>query len=309
MSPKLPPKNLLKADAQSVKQVADQLTTVIAGHAQAKQPYTFYEEIDKWLGPWGDNGYPIGYGKFYCIAFNSNPKLSANSSTRDWVQSTTVFLQKAILDYITGRQRLGTLGKITEPELRDAAFASHAKAYTDGGLAKVALVAPELLPIIGLIPKREFKYSLLALVTNGPMALSTDPTLRQVVETIMRVSAQLPGYILPALAGPAHSGLFRQAMARDEQALRTEMRLERKLSELQEAVTHGKLDDIQTLSILIASLNAKQFDNDSLSKFSRQVVTLAETRRSLLRSYYDNLLTNSPKIEKEFAANYGRYFK
>lgn len=305
----LPPKNSVRSDNLSVKQVADQLTSVIAGHPQATQPYTFYETIDGWLGPWGVDGYPIGYGRFYCIAFNSNAKLMANSATREWVRSTTIFLQQALLNYITGRQRLGTLGKITEPELRDAAFASHAKAYTDGGLAMVACTAPELLPIIGLIPSREFKYSLLDLVIYGQLAWVTNPTLRQVLETIIRVSAKLPGYVLPALAGPAHTGLFRIAMARDAEALQTELRLGRKLHELQQAIFQGKLDDIQTLTILIANLNAKQFPDDNIAAFARLVVSSAEARRGALRQYYRNLLPSSPKIQKEFDANYGKYFQ
>ena len=50
----------------------DQLTSVIIGRPMAVQPYTFYEEIDAWLGPWGQNGYPLAYGKFYAAAFNSD---------------------------------------------------------------------------------------------------------------------------------------------------------------------------------------------------------------------------------------------
>jgi len=39
------------------------LTSIIDGHPNATTTYTFYEEIDKYLGLWGKDGYPIAYGK------------------------------------------------------------------------------------------------------------------------------------------------------------------------------------------------------------------------------------------------------
>jgi hypothetical protein len=302
----LPPKGSLKSDATSVKQVRDLLTSVIAGHPRvAMQPCTFYEELDAWLGPWGDNGYPIGYGKFYCIAFNSNEKLLADQITNEWVKNTTVALQQSLVDYIGDRQRAGTLGSITEPQLRGAAFASHAKAYTDGGLAKVACTAPELLPIIALIPKREFKYTLLELVLKGPAALYSDPTLRQVLETVVRVSARLPGYVLPALAGPAHTGIFRIAATRDAQAFQMEMRLGRELEALRNAINDGELDDVQTLTIIIDKLDATRFPDSGLATLARMIISSAELRKQMLQKYYKDLLPRSPAIQKEFESRFG----
>ena len=67
---------------------------------QSIEPWTFYEEVDNFLGPWGNSGYPIGYGKYYCVAFNSNEKLRANPQTADWIRRTTIVLQEALRDFI-----------------------------------------------------------------------------------------------------------------------------------------------------------------------------------------------------------------
>ena len=62
--------------------VRAELTSVIAGHPRATTTYRFYEELNAWLGPWGRRGYPIGYGKAYNVAFNSNPLLKTRSVTQ-----------------------------------------------------------------------------------------------------------------------------------------------------------------------------------------------------------------------------------
>lgn len=59
MALRLPPKSLIRCDASTAAFVHAQLTSVIAGHAQAITTYQFYEELDTWLGPWGQRGYPI----------------------------------------------------------------------------------------------------------------------------------------------------------------------------------------------------------------------------------------------------------
>src|SRR5829696_8730772 len=96
----LPPKSAIRSDAKTAQLVHDQLTSVIAGHAQATTTYRFYEELDAWLGPWRQQGYPIAYGKFYNVAFSSNEKLMANPKASDWVWRTTIKLQEALRDYV-----------------------------------------------------------------------------------------------------------------------------------------------------------------------------------------------------------------
>jgi hypothetical protein len=79
MSLSLPTK-IARPTPENLKLLQAGLTSVISGHPQSIQPWTFYEELDQYLGPWGNQGYPIAYGNFYCVAFNSNEKLMAERS-------------------------------------------------------------------------------------------------------------------------------------------------------------------------------------------------------------------------------------
>ena len=155
MSLSLPAKTA-KPTAENIRALEAGLTSVISGHPQSIEPWTFYEELDQYLGPWGNKGYPIAYGKFYCIAFNTNEKLMANAQTADWVHKTTIALQEPLRDFVVARFRNGTLPKLAESELRQYAFQVHPTAYDSGGLAMVTLVAPELIEVIVTIPLAEF---------------------------------------------------------------------------------------------------------------------------------------------------------
>ena len=129
--------------------------TVDVGYCRASQAtttYRFYEELDFWLGPWGQNGYPIAYGKFYNVLFTTNPKLDSNAQARQWVWQTTIFLQEALRDFAVSTVRDGSIRTLTEARLRQAAFDSHPSAYDRGGLAMVALTAPEMIRVIATIP-------------------------------------------------------------------------------------------------------------------------------------------------------------
>ena len=151
MPPALPPKTA-SFNPANLNLLTDALNAVVAGHPGSIALWTFYEVIDNYLGPWGEEGYPIGYGKHYCKLFTENEKLAANPQASDWVKRTMVYLQEALRDFIVEQFRKGHLAAIKEPELRQAAFASHAKAYTDGGLSMVMLVAPEMIPVSDISP-------------------------------------------------------------------------------------------------------------------------------------------------------------
>jgi hypothetical protein len=190
---------------ENVRALYDGLTSVIAWHLEAIEPWTFYEELDRYLGPWANKGYPIAYGKFYCIAFNTNEKLMANAQTAAWVRNTTIKLQEPLRDFVVAQFRKGTLPKLTEGELRRFAFSIHPAAYDSGGLAMVTIVAPELIPVITTIPAAEF----------DPRSDNFGPTIKQVVKTALLVSKRITGISLGAMAGPAHSGLLRHAAETD----------------------------------------------------------------------------------------------
>jgi len=291
----LPPLKEINYDERTIQYVYDQLTSVIIGHPMAVQPHTFYEEIDAWLGPWGQNGYPLAYGKFYAVAFNSDKSLTADPETKQWVWDTTRTLQEALRDYVIERMHSKTLRAITEPELRSAAFASHAKAYSDGGLAKVALGSPLMVPFILSIPGKEF----------NPAGPTFAPTIRQVLKTAVSLSPQILGSVLAAAAGPAHSGLFAIASRRDELEHRKDEKYRRALPEIKYAIDSGDLDDIRLLNGLIEGLNRTEYPNQQLANQARTTLLSATARLKFLMTHYSNILKDFPAMQKQFESRFG----
>jgi len=304
----LPPPRIIGYDDSTQKIVYDALTSVIAGQTKAVTTYRFYEELDEWLGPWGEDGYPIAYGKFSNIAFTSNKKLLSNEATRDWLWKTTILLQEALRDYVVQRVKNRTLGSLTESQLRAAAFESHAKAYTEAGLSRVIMVAPEMLPIIALIPRKEF----------NPTSPNFGPTVKQTLETIVAVVPELPARAtipLGLAAFPAHSGLLQNAVRSDQQKRLTEQRLTVQLGQLHHAIVKGEVDDIPTLQDLVARLRllirfptqtSIRLSDEGFVRQARQVLSAAEERQALIRATYKELLSEAPKpIREEFETRFG----
>jgi hypothetical protein len=272
---------------QNVQAVRNGLTARIAGHPQAIEPWTFYEFIDQYLGPWGSSGYPIGYGKFYCFAFTSNEKLQDDPVTRDWVQRTMVKLQEGLRDYIVGRYQQGTLGSITEPELRQAAFATHAAAYTDGGLALVVATAPELLEVVVSIPGKEFL----------PGSGNVTATWKQVLETAVMVTPRVGALGLAAMAGPAHTGLFARAAQKDMQEFLDLQTVPMKLREILAKVQSGEVDRIPELNVLTDRLNATQYSDPGIAALALQVVQAANARKRYVAQTYRDLIAQKPEFK------------
>lgn len=293
----LPPRKLIRPNEEHAELIYRELTSVIAGHPGARETYTFYEELDDWVGPWGKAGYPIGYGKFYNIAFTRNAKLQANPITKKWVWKTTIALQEQLRDYVVSRHRASTLHLMTEPELRRAAFAGHPSAYQRGGLSTVVLTAPELLPVIATIPAAEF----------DPRDEDFPETIKQVFRTLAVVAPEATGSVLAAAAGPAHSGMLRIAMQRDRRAFLDMQAISRELSSLKMQIQAGHVDNIPALDEIIARLNKRQFPNQGFARLAREVVQTATLRKNHLRGYYQNLLQNSPEVKQRAERRYPEY--
>ena len=281
---KLPAKNA-SPTPENVKALNDGLTSVIAGHPGAINPWTFYEEIDAYLGPWGAKGYPIGYGKYYCQLFNGNEKLQQNTQTAEWVTQTTVALQEPLRDFIVDRFKQQTLATLTEPELRRFAFGIHPKAYTDGGLAMVVLVAPELIPVIATIPAKEFL----------PTSPNCAATVREVLDTMLLVLPMDAGIGIAALM-PVHSGLFRQAMARDDYSWRRETQLSQWLSLSMKTVNGGQMDNIALLTKLTERLNRTEFPDPGITRQARELVNAANARKRRVAAYYRTLIKANSEL-------------
>lgn len=284
----LPPYRTIRCDGPTAQLVHDLLTSVIAGHPQALTTYQFYEEVDQWLGPWGANGYPIGYGKFYNVAFTGNPSLMSNASTRQWVWRTGIRLQELLRDYLVGRVRNCTLRSITEAELRQAAFDTHPQAYDEGGLATLVLVAPELMPVVATIPGAEFV----------PTSDNFGPTVKQVLVTLGRIAPMVAGNALAGLAGPAHTGLFARAQQMDQRRFQNELALGRELAGIRNAINRGALDHIPLLDQVISRLNARQFPDQGFARMAREVIQAAEARKQMVRARYRDLLRQSPEVRR-----------
>lgn len=282
----LPPKSLVRCDSKTARMISNQLTSVIAGHAYATTTYRFYEELDSWLGPWGQQGYPIAYGKFYNIAFTGNAKLMSHPVARSWVWRTTILLQEALRDYIAGRIRNCTLSSLKEAELRQAAFASHPLAYDKGGLALLMLVAPELIPVIATIPRREFH----------PTSANFSSSMKQVLYTSVIIAPEIAATSLAALAGPAHTGILRNAVQRDQQEFNNERALAMQLSSIKTAIGKGDVDYIPVLNQIIDRLTQQEFPDQGFAHAALDVIQAARSRREMLMQQTNRLLKHSPAV-------------
>ena len=278
-----PPKDSRPTPERSAA-LTEWLTAHVAGHALAVNTYTFYEVIDRYLGPWGSRGYPIAYGKRYNVLFSTNRTLMAHPVASAWVWKTTILLQKALVDFIVARYDAGTLGRLTEAELRAAAFDSHPLAYTEGGLAMVTLVAPELVPEIAKIPSAEF----------NPASENFGASVEQVITTGGMVVPRMLGDLIAA-AMPAHSRSLRVAAEHDRQGFLAEIQLNRYLIRIKQAIVDGELNNIRILNQVTRQLIGQEFPNQDLSRVAREVIKLADRRKAELARRYAAEIEKNPK--------------
>ena len=275
-----PPAKTAAATAQNVSTLEAWLTSHICGHAQAATTYTFYDVVDGYLGPWGESGYLIGYGRHYNILFSTHRTLMADPVAAQWVWRTSIYLQEAVRDFIMGRFQAGTLGTLTEGELRAAAFASHAQAYSDGGLSMVASAAPELIPVISVIPGAEF----------NPLGDTFGATVSQVFQTVGLILPTVVGNMLAGMAGPAHTGVIGRAMDQDRRRMQEQMALSRGMGNLEQGIQRGYFDSIRTLQQITDALNAAQYPDTGFAQYAQRIIQQAdEKKRELARSFQSEI--------------------
>jgi hypothetical protein len=265
------------------------LLSITAGHARADTDWRFYEEIDRYLGPWGQGGYPLSYGKKYCRLFTNDPAIVASQEASAWVRRITIILQHELRKLIVSRYRARSLGRLTEAELRRFAFDSHPKAYTQAGLTVLTLIAPELLPTIVSIPKAEF-------VPGSPNFTSS---LRQVFMAGAMTGARFAGHAMMFLIGPSRSGVFRKAKVRDEIALRQHDRLARQLAELSVALAQGRLDHIGLLIRLLDALDEAEFPDDYMTHQARRLRSAIQARVLHVRQQYEQEVEQYPDVYQQ----------
>lgn len=291
-----PPKRDSEPTSDRITLLEQWLTSLIAGHPGATETYTFYEEIDKYLGPWGGGGYPIGYGKKYNILFSTNPSLMGNSDVQQWVWQTTIKLQEALRDFIVEAYRAEHLFPgskaywppiILKQNLTDAAFESHAQAYVSGGLTVVALLSPDTLWDIANIPKKEF----------SPLSPNFGASVAQVFSVIDKVIPETAGIALAAVAGPAHTRSMQYAHQLDLNAVHKNAEVISSLNWLKAAINRGEFDLPPTLEAIIRKLNARQFPDMRMAALARDVIDAARTRKAALSFKYSMEVLRDPSLQ------------
>lgn len=283
----LPPKSTPPSDT-AARSMEEALGSVVAYHPRAPETYTFYEVLDQWLGPWGTSGYPIAYGKYYNGQFTRSQPLQGNPETRQWLERTTVCLQTALIEFCVRRFRAGTLAALTEPQLREAAFASHVDCYIRSGLSRVLLTDPFMIPLVAAVPVKEFvPYS-------GNAAASWSQALQAAVGT----PAVTVGWSL-ALVMPAHSGVLRRAAELDAKRRLHLFTFFQRLGRLRADIDAGRLDYIPWLDQVIREVDRFQLTDPGERRFAREVLEAARRRRGDVLARYRRELSDAPSEVRE----------
>jgi hypothetical protein len=169
-----PPDKTAQATPENVAALDAWLGSIVAFRALTHdRPWTFYEQLETYLGPWGESGYPVGYGIKYCKLFFLDEVLRESQTARAWVHRTLILLQLALKDFVLKRFRAGTLASVCDAQFKQAAFDSHPLAYTEGGLSMVVMLHPLLTLYVASLPAAEF----------NPLGKNFVRTMKQVLRT------------------------------------------------------------------------------------------------------------------------------
>jgi hypothetical protein len=286
--------SIKKTDAPTkanADQLSDEFAGVISGRVNAKDPWTFYEQLDQFLGPWGDSGYPLAQGKFYCQLFNAEPALQNNSEARTWVQRTTIKLQEAIRHSIVDLFLRGKLAAITEPQLRSLIVDMHPQIFDETGLALIVSVAPHLLPAVASLPAVEFV----------PLKGVPRAAWPQVLETLRRLSAGPPSQELVTPVAPTRPGSIQRTEATSSMnALLAEQRQNAwywsQFSKIHEAIQSGRLNRVAWLDGVSNQLNALNLSNPYWRKVAYELAAEADVQKGEVASAYSIMLKIHPEM-------------
>jgi hypothetical protein len=291
-----PPSRRAQPTAANVTLLQAALTSVIAGQPAAVHTYTFYEDIDSYLA-FGGKGYPIEYGKYYNIAFTQNERLMNDTTASQWIQKTTILLQEAIRDFLVERFKKMTLHSVTIEELRDAAFDSHPRCYDEAGLKYVLLLSPELIPIIALIPYKEYLPQMTTGFVAGPVyfliaGIACYGTLKQMVITAVRVipPAFATGVAYTSFLTAPQMGLLQRGVnvSGPSQVNAVQTAIVR-VASVKQALESGRLDNLAALTFVVAQLTNMPYPDLGSQNFGKQVISLAQLRMVQVKQRYSEL--------------------
>lgn len=88
----------------------------------------FYTKCVEGQNECGEDGYALGYGHKYCVAFNN---LELSQQGEQWITGTMVCLQGALVDYVYEDAAC--------PAIKKSAFESHVGCYVDHGFCDLSL--------------------------------------------------------------------------------------------------------------------------------------------------------------------------
>ncbi len=253
------------------------------------RPWFFYEEMERYFGPWGEKGYPIGYGKKYCVLFYTNHTLNTSRAGRQWVERTLNLLQVALKDFILSRYAEGTLAKLSSDEFTQAAFDSHPKAYTGAGLTMVVLLAPSLGFEIAWIPRIEFL----------PWADHFGPTILQVFETAAIAMPLTLGTLLAGV-GPAHTGLYPRGGMSGFRELQAYQRQANEFGAMAEAVRGGNCDHVGALERIQKRIILLTVSDRGFGRTSADLLEAIESRKTFVMRRYRQEISSDQSLSLPF---------
>jgi hypothetical protein len=270
-----------KLTSDSIFNTRNRLNNVIAYKVMAPTPWTFYEVLDDLLGNYGNNGYPLFSGRFYCMAFNSNHKLMIDLATSSWVKTSTVKLQEMIRDFVIEYLKKNTGQRISEIDLRSSAQRAFNFVFDDAGMRTAINTAPEILPILKTIPGKE--------------TLSYGPKFRDTLtQTFLDLSGMFPGTLEEFTSGidlPEFKAILKMAFNRNAETYPNELKLDRNLHDVTLNLMTGKLDNKDVLKYLVNNLKFKVFIDQKHNMMAREICIKANIRRSLIADYYAPLIS------------------
>jgi hypothetical protein len=283
-----PPPKLAKPTPENVAKLEAWLDAITAfGPYTSGQPWVFYEELDKYLGPWGASGYLIAYGKKYCMLFHDDAELNQNAVGKAWVRRTLLLLQDAIKKLVLDRFRKGALASLTKEELQQVAFDSHAAAYTEGGLALVAMLSRTLILHVAMIPRKEFI----------PGTRNFAASWRQVFQTGGILVPQALAVFFSAWALPTHTDVLARAYRQDVFYHQRMMELSDGLRELRRVVEDGRLDHAGTLQKLISLVASTRWPNERLADAAQETLSIMRGRMSMVTTRYRREIDADRRLE------------
>lgn len=287
-----PAKNA-KPTNDSVGALDEWLKSITAYHPDTEgKPWTFYEKVDAYLGPWKDKGYPIAYGKKYCVLFSQDKSLNKHPGGAKWVRRTLVLLQDALRDFIVRTFAEGKLASLTEAKLRDAAFDSHKRAYTRAGLTMVVMLSPNLVRDIISIPAAEF----------APTSPNFGWTVNQTIDTMGIVIDEVVASFLAAVTLPAHNRLLQHSAIRDQLTTLDGHRLTSRLTYVRDKVRAGTCDHVDVLDRLEEGLATSMFVDPGQLHVAGAVVAEVRKRKEVVKMRYLREIGNDPSLKDVFKA-------